>query len=206
MLAAETLSDWRVPLDEAIYRAVNGIGSPVLDAIFVGASSQAFGLAALAVMAAWVIVKFRRSSPLALVLLGVIIGFTDRFGHVVIKPFVGRMRPCFAMKDEAIRVLVGVSNVGSMPSLHSANAFAVATAMALLVPRAGWFVYPVAALIALSRVGVGVHWPSDIVGGALFGTAVSLVVILLARRFLPLPAALIRPRLGATVPPVAPPT
>ena len=101
-----------------------------------------------------------------------------------------------ATQETLVRVVAPAANVGSMPSLHSANAFAVATVTALLVPRAGWVTYPLAALIAISRVGVGVHWPSDILAGAVIGSVVGWVVVRLARRWMPAvprPAAPPRP-------------
>jgi undecaprenyl-diphosphatase len=72
-----------------------------------------------------------------------------------------------------------------MPSLHAANAFAVATLITALVPRAGRVTYPVAALIALSRVGVGVHWPSDVAVGSLFGLTVGATIAVVFRLTLP---------------------
>lgn len=99
-----------------------------------------------------------------------------------LKPVIGRLRPCNVL--EGVRLLAGCSKSGSMPSNHAANSFAYAVPL-FFMPRRhfslGWRLYPLAlaSLVALSRVYVGVHYPTDIVAGALFGTAVAFLVMLL---------------------------
>lgn len=183
LLGAEALTDYRFAIDEPVYRAINGLGWPWLDAAFGAASTQAFGIAGLVVMAVWLVSRFRQRSALPLLSLAAAVIFTDRFGHEVLKPFFGRLRPCFALPAEQVRQLAEVAHSGSMPSLHSANAFAVAVLVTLWNPRAGWVALPFAALIALSRVGLGVHWPTDILAGAAFGGVVGWLCWLLAEKF-----------------------
>lgn len=173
--------DFHGPWDEAIFRGVNGLAWPWLDALFVAASSRGLGLSVLVVLLVGFALRFRRRSLIPAMQLLAASGLTDALGARIIKPLVGRMRPCFALPAEHVRQLVEVGNVGSMPSLHSANAFAVATVVTLTVPRLGFVTVPLAGLIALSRVGVGVHWPSDIVAGALFGTAIGVGVVAATR-------------------------
>lgn len=62
----------------------------------------------------------------------------------------------------------------SFPSGHAASAAAFTTAVAMESPLAGAALAPVAAAVAYSRVHTGVHWPSDVVGGAVLGGAVAL--------------------------------
>ena len=101
--------------------------------------------------------------------LALALSTTDFLGARVLKPWFGRIRPCFAM-PEKIRLLEdSIADSGAMPSLHAANAFAVAFALLCFFPKTAPWGLLVASLIALSRLGVGVHWPSDIVAGALFG-------------------------------------
>jgi undecaprenyl-diphosphatase len=175
------LTDFRLPLDEPLFRAVNQLQVGWLDALFVLASSRVFGGVLLGAFGLLLLGRYRRRALPALLQLGVAVALTDQLGARVWKPLVGRLRPSFALPPEAVRVLAPAANVGSMPSLHAANAFAAATVVALLVPRAGWVTLPLATLIAVSRVGVGVHWPSDVVVGAVYGSLLAWAVVVLVR-------------------------
>jgi undecaprenyl-diphosphatase len=68
----------------------------------------------------------------------------------------------------------------SLPSGHATTAFACATVLALAVPRLRWWFYGLAALIAFSRVYVGVHYPFDVVAGAALGIAIATALRMLA--------------------------
>ena len=177
-----TLTDWRLPFDEPVFHAVNSIGVGWLDAAFVAASSHPFGLACFLAMTVWLIVEFRKRALVPAVQLGLTVLLVDRIGAGLIKPWVGRMRPSFALAADSVRVVAPASNSGSMPSLHSSNAFAVAVVMALLVPKTRWVTFPIAAFIAVSRLGCGVHWPSDIMAGAVFGSCIAVAVVLPSRK------------------------
>lgn len=110
---------------------------------------------------------------------------TDQTGYRILKEFFERLRPCRALTD-AITPL-GCSGGYSFPSNHALNNFAAATFISRLFPNYKWVVFTVAALIALSRVYLGVHYPSDILVGALIGTAFgylfSLAALPIAKKF-----------------------
>jgi undecaprenyl-diphosphatase len=79
--------------------------------------------------------------------------------------------------------LVHVPQDHSFPSGHSASSFACATVLAFAAPRAAVALYLLAAGIAFSRVYVGVHWPLDVLGGAVLGIGIALALVFLARRW-----------------------
>lgn len=64
----------------------------------------------------------------------------------------------------------------SFPSGHSSLSFAAATHAVLISPEIGIIFLVMAALVALSRIAVGVHFLTDIIVGSIFGTAVALIL------------------------------
>ncbi len=91
----------------------------------------------------------------------------------VAKPLFPRRRP----PDESVpfvRRLVKPPVSSSFPSGHAASAAAFVTGVGLESPAAAAVVAPVAAAVGYSRVHIGVHWPSDVVAGALLGAGVAL--------------------------------
>jgi undecaprenyl-diphosphatase len=89
----------------------------------------------------------------------------------MLKALVGRVRPCDALAW-CVPIGVGSPGGGSFPSGHAAGAFAFAAFVAVrhhrwAAPALLW-----AALVAWSRCVLGVHYPSDIIAGALIGSAV----------------------------------
>lgn len=106
----------------------------------------------------------------------------------VLKYLVGRARPCQVL-SWANAVYVAPPDNPSFPSGHSAGSFAVAAFVFMLHRRWGLFALVVAALIGLSRVALGVHYPSDVVAGAILGMAVGGLAGLGATRALRQPAS-----------------
>jgi membrane-associated phospholipid phosphatase len=94
-------------------------------------------------------------------------------------------RPRPSVVDPAVHPLVAVPHNGSMPSTHAAGAFAAALAVGLVHPRLRWPLLALAALIALSRVWLGVHYPTDVIAGAALGAAIALVLWRASIRVLP---------------------
>ena len=89
-----------------------------------------------------------------------------------VKRVIGRARPLVAGNDAMVFVPFRWKvEYTSLPSGHSATAFAVLVAVGALFPQARALLWIYAGLIAFSRVAVDAHYPSDVVAGALIGAA-----------------------------------
>jgi undecaprenyl-diphosphatase len=74
------------------------------------------------------------------------------------------------------------SSTHSFPSGHSATSFACATVLAAYAPRWRVPLFVLAALIALSRIYNGMHYPTDVLAGSVLGLLVGATILRLARR------------------------
>jgi undecaprenyl-diphosphatase len=171
------------PLDRAIYEALYAGHRPVLRAIarmLTALGEPTMLIAASAACALWLWYAGRRRLGIALLLIAVIgRGLTEAQ-----KYWVARVRPDL----EPHLVLVKSS---SFPSGHAANSMIVYFAVALVLSSGTrWQRQAVAAavlaslLIGASRVMLGVHWPSDVIGGWAFGLLWVLVTLRPAERLL----------------------
>ncbi|KKU77189.1 MAG: Bacitracin transport permease protein BcrC [Parcubacteria group bacterium GW2011_GWA2_47_8b] len=92
----------------------------------------------------------------------------------IIRFFYFRARPFAALGFEPL--VNHSATAASFPSGHAAFYFALALAMISIDKKRGWIYLAGAALIGLARVAAGVHWPSDILAGAIVGLISFLVV------------------------------
>jgi len=91
----------------------------------------------------------------------------------ILKLIVDRSRPSLELDD--VNTIVSASGP-SFPSAHATRAFAVACLIWIVEPRRyGVVAVIVASLIAVSRVYIGVHWPTDVLAGAVLGVAIAVV-------------------------------
>ena len=105
-------------------------------------------------------------------------GFTDLISSQIIKPIVGRLRPCndpeLLGKVNLLAAYCGAN--GSFTSSHAANHFGIAafiffTASSLFAGYR-WLFFIWAAVICYAQIYVGVHFPLDIMGGTIIGLTV----------------------------------
>lgn len=89
------------------------------------------------------------------------------------KPLFHRSRPCYELPG--VRLLIDQVDSPGFPSNHAANVFAFATVILIHYRRLGWPLVAIGALVAYSRIYVGVHYPADVLAGALWGVLIGFV-------------------------------
>ena len=114
-------------------------------------------------------VKGGRKGKLAVLGVLLLIVVTDQTGYRLLKEYFARPRPCNALTD--VLTPLGCTGSYSFPSNHALNNFAAAMFFYRLFPKLKWVLFIGAVLISISRVYLGLHYPSDIFGGAVMGLA-----------------------------------
>ncbi|MDH5767815.1 MAG: glycosyltransferase family 39 protein [Nitrospirota bacterium] len=123
----------------------------------------------------WFFLKERKQAIIVLVIGLASLALSDWCSHML-KHIFERPRPCNIL--EGVHLLVGCSGSYSLPSNHAVNAFAFASPFYILFKNKLRYAFVIIAfLVAFSRVYIGVHYPSDVLVGALFGIMISLFIV-----------------------------
>jgi membrane-associated phospholipid phosphatase len=170
-------------LDTAVYAAIARTPTPGLDEAL-GRLSRAADFSKLWLGSASALAVFggepgRRAAGNGLASLAL----TSALVNAVLKPLWGRRRPERVKHRVPFARRVRMPKTRSFPSGHAASGFAFATGVASEAPLAGGLLTALAALVAYSRVHTGVHYPSDVVAGAVIGAALSPIAAAAAKRY-----------------------
>jgi membrane-associated phospholipid phosphatase len=200
---------WLLSLDTALFHFINStLANPFFDRLMPVLSGNGVPWL-LAVFIAVPAVLFFGSVRLRLcaLLMVLVVSLGDPLVVGTIKDAVSRPRPFVTLPDARLfgetgkgyvapmadGTLPANTNRHSFPSAHAANWFALATVAFLFYRRSGWFMFPLAASVAFSRVYNGVHYPGDVMAGAILGAgyAIALAVLMqtlwnfIGKRFFP---------------------
>jgi undecaprenyl-diphosphatase len=176
--------DFLIHLDHVIFQFINQtLASPWQDFFFPAITDLhkqlAFKCIAYPLLMAFYFYRYKKMGFLYFLFCALTLSFTDWSGNVFIKQNVMRDRPFLVTEVHAIQR--SPAHGFSFTSNHSSNMFAFATYCSAFFPEARFVFFGVAALIAYSRVYNGVHFPLDVICGALWGIAMALLFIRLAR-------------------------
>ncbi len=175
------------PFDHSLFFWVNGAAgrNSLLD--FIGVLFGQYGIyffAAL-MLVLWFVLPRRAADERRHLVYGTAAAVVGLLINYVISRLVYRPRP-FVLYPHQVHLLVQHAPDSSFPSDHATAVFAVATA---LVGSSKWLsrtFWIVAILIAIARVFIGVHWPTDVLAGLVIGSTASLVVRRLHTRLDPM--------------------
>jgi len=190
-------------MDFRIYDALNDFVSahPWLGRLFEAIESASIPVFVVATLALWLVArpgaaarKWKLATASGLLAAAIAVG-ADR----LIAAFWDRPRPFTVDRDG--HVFGAHSNDASFPSDHSAASFAIAFAVFAYDRLVGSIFLVAATLVGVGRVLVGVHYPGDVIAGALVGAGAAILAARVAR---PLLVRLVRVVERATDPLVAP--
>ncbi|MBJ6142747.1 phosphatase PAP2 family protein [Hymenobacter sp. BT559] len=176
-------------LDHQLLLAINHAHTPALDRFMVFVSDRYVWFPAYALLILWLIDIFRRQAWQLLLLLIGAVALADSIASKLFKPFFARLRPCHApgLMDQ-LHLPDGCGGQFGFLSSHAANSFALAVFLLLVLPGRRFRALQITAflwagLLSYSRMYLGAHYPSDVLGGALIGAALGIGATQLFRRW-----------------------
>ena len=168
-------------LDTQLFYLLNNVAgqSPLFDGIIVFLASYLAYILIVLFLALLFFSQYPKRDKLQILLIIGISAVIARFGITeLIRFFYHRPRPFLTLPVHQLLT----DSAWSFPSGHATFFFALATAIYFYNKKWGVFFFLATILITISRVIAGVHYPSDIVGGAIIGIAVAYATFYFARK------------------------
>lgn len=186
----ESLFESLKKIDTEFFLFINGKHNAFFDVIMYWASDKLFWIPFYAVLLIFLIKIYKKFSVYILLAIGITITLSDQIASGLIKNTVMRLRPSH---EPSLIPLIHLSKAGpggmyGFVSSHSANAFGLITFLFFLLPsKYKWLKIILlfwALLVSYSRIYNGVHYPSDVIGGAMVGVISGALIWLIFQTFL----------------------
>ena len=168
--------DWLLALDRDLFRFGNeALSNPLFDAIMPFFSGNPYFVPVALLAAAYLLIWGGARGRLCVFFLLMALLIGDTLICSSLKEIFARPRPFNHIAEAIVRI--GKGGSGSMPSSHAANWFAGTVVMWFFYRRSWKIFLSIACLVAFSRVYNGVHYPSDVLAGALIGAGYAFLIV-----------------------------
>ena len=181
-----------IQFDQYLFFAINhGLSNPFFDWLMPALRNRFFWTPLYLFLAVFFIRNYGKKGWLILIFLGLTFGITDFFSSSVLKPAFERLRPCNDPEIKAeVKNIIACGTGFSFPSSHASNHFALAVFLILMFYRKWRPILPIGLLWAFSvsfaQIYVGVHYPLDILTGAIIGGMIGYLmcsILLITKAF-----------------------
>ncbi len=171
-----------ISLDKAVFHAVNWTSAnSFFDQLMPFVSDKSNFIFPIVAVAALIVIYGKRKDRWGLFLLAITVFASDSICNLLKHAFM-RVRPCEAVNG--VRLLVGCGRSYSFPSGHATNIFAAMVFLSIRYKRYLPLLIAIALTVSYSRVYVGVHYPTDVVGGAVLGSLVAAAIYGIDKKYL----------------------
>lgn len=162
-----------IQLDRKFFMLINQLHHPWIDRVVYWITHEAFWIPLYVFLLYCITRHLRAKSWIALLAIVVLVIICDQFASGLIKPVVQRLRPCFYPDLQALVHVAGRHHgLYGFISSHAANTFGLATFLCLLLRKRYpymWLLFIWALGVSYARVYGGVHYPADMIVGAISG-------------------------------------
>lgn len=173
--------DFLYQIDVSVFYFINNtLSNRAFDKFFPFITEVKNWYIAYIILFLFMLIKGGRLGRIGAILLVFLITVSDQISSSLLKNLIERIRPCNVLEN--VNILVTCTESFSFPSSHAVNNFAAALFFTMLFPKYKIWFFTVASLQAFSRPYVGVHYPSDVIGGALIGLVIGYIFGWLALR------------------------